>query len=249
MRTCPPEFIYHQLSNAAPTMNWLLILYFLVTAIALPFEDVIPFDQDGPTKEEGASVARTLVNRESLASVSTIKTWKLKDGETKQLPVVNMEYYADCDEDGDPYWLVIDVGGANQNIIKGLPFSFAIRDGDHPDWEKVPSNYPGKREGSNAGSPRVQLTGRLEYVNFFNPLDPRRLNLERCFVKRHPDSTLWLPGSIVSPHKSHWVKLKVEGVYIIGGFGDTAYIGDIEPELYHAAEIIPPSDDDEGRGK
>ena len=155
-------------------MNWLLLLCsFVFTAVALPFEDVIILENDGPTNEEGASVARTLVNRESLANVATIKTWKLENGKTRHLPVVNMEYYADCDEDGDPYWLVIDVGGANQNIIKGLPFSFAIRDGDHPDWDKVASNYPGKREGSNAGSPRVQLTGKLEYVNFFNPVAPR----------------------------------------------------------------------------
>ena len=217
-------------------MNWLLLLCtFVFPAVALPFEDVIILENDGPTNEEGASVARTLVNRESLANVATIKTWRLENGKTRHLPVVNMEYYADCDEDGDPYWLVIDVGGANQNIIKGLPFSFAIRDGDHPDWDKVASNYPGKREGS----------GKLEYVNFFNPLDPRRIKLEKCFLQRHPDSSLWLPGSVVSPHKSHWVKLKVDGVYIIGGFGDTAYIGDIEPELYHAAEIIPPSDGEE----
>ena len=66
-------------------MNWLLLLCsFVFTAVALPFEDVIILENDGPTNEEGASVARTLVNRESLANVATIKNWKLENGKTRQ---------------------------------------------------------------------------------------------------------------------------------------------------------------------
>lgn len=202
--------------------------------------------EDGPSKEEGASVARTLVHRESLFSVNTIHTFKSSHDESKvSVPVSSMEYFADCDGDGDPYWLVIDVGSPNQDIIRGSPYSFSIRDGDHPSWDDVAENYPGKREGSNAGSPRIQLFGKLEFVGFYNPFDPRKLALEKCFLERHPDASLWLPGNVVSPHKSHWTKLRVESVHIIGGFGDVAYIGTIDAKSYHEAEIIEPPAEEE----
>ncbi|CAK9437403.1 uncharacterized protein LODBEIA_P17810 [Lodderomyces beijingensis] len=234
-------------------MLWFKAFSLAALSNALLLQQVSKLDDSilltsGPTKEEGASVARTLVHRESLVNVNTIKTVKSSDGSALRIPVSSMEYYADCDEDGDPYWLVIDIGGPNQDIIKGSPFSFSIRDGDHPEWDKVAENYPGKREGSNAGSPRVQLFGRLEYVNFYNPFDPKKLKLEKCFLERHPDAALWLPDIVISPHKSHWTKIKVESIHIIGGFGDTAYIGTIDSEEYHSAEIIEPPTDEEGRG-
>lgn len=194
--------------------------------------------EDIPTVEEGASVARTLVNRESLVNVNTIKSIRNGDDSIRHLPVSSMEYYADCDADGDPYWLVIDIGGTNQNIIKGSDYSFTIRDGDHPSNEKVDENYPGRVQGSPAGSPRVQLSGKLRKITFNNPFDQRKLALEKCFLLRHPDAVMWLPSNVVSPHKSHWAKIMVDGVYLIGGFGDRAYIGEIDADLYHSADII-----------
>ncbi|KAI3404584.2 hypothetical protein KGF56_002629 [Candida oxycetoniae] len=222
-----------------------------VGALTIPRNDQIVVIENSPvSREEGASVARTLVHRESLVNVNTIKTIRTQTKEgpgpkNVQVPVSSMEYYADCDGDGDPYWLVIDVGGPNQNIVKGSPFSFTIRDGDHPDWDEVSEEYPGKRKGSNAGSPRVQLFGKLEYINFLNPFDPKRVLLEKCFLERHPDAAMWLPGNVVSPHKSHWVKIKVESVYMIGGFGDIAYLGELTGDEYHSAKIIDPQDGDD----
>lgn len=215
-----------------------VLLFFLVTVVsAIPVDNVII--DDTPTEEDGAAVARTLVNRESLANVNTIKLIKQSDGTTLHLPVSAVEYYADCDNDGDPYWLVIDIGGPNQNIIKGSPFSFTIRVGDHPKYDKdVSDEYPGSIDGSVAGSPRVQLTGSLRSIYFDNPFDPKKLALEKCFLQRHPDASAWLPSNYLSPHKSHWAKLKVDGAYLIGGFGGRGYIGEIDSELYHSADII-----------
>lgn len=213
------------------------LLLFVTLVTAIPVNDIII--EDTPTVEDGAAVARTLVNRESLANVNTIKSLKQSDGSFLDLPVSSVEYYADCDNDGDPYWLVIDIGGPNQNIIKGSPFSFTIRVGDHPKYDKdVSDEYPGSIDGSVAGSPRVQLTGTLRSIYFDNPFDRKKLALEKCFLARHPDASAWLPSNYLSPHKSHWTKFKVDGAYLIGGFGGRGYIGEIDSDLYHAAEII-----------
>ncbi|ODV67714.1 hypothetical protein HYPBUDRAFT_152535 [Hyphopichia burtonii NRRL Y-1933] len=195
-----------------------------------------PIDDEFPTVEEGADVARTLVNRESLVNVNTFT--KIKDsGDSETLiPVSSMEYYADCDNDGDPYWLVIDIGSTFQNIKHGSEYTFTIRAGDHPSGEKVDENYPGGRSWSPAGSPRVNLRGTLQNVTFENPLD--LIHLEHCFVKRHPDAKWWLPSNAITPHKAHWVKFVVSGVYFVGGFGDRAYIGPIDSELYHSAKVV-----------
>lgn len=55
-----------------------------------------------------------------------------------------------------------------------------------------------------------------------------------CFVKKHPDARYWLPGNAI--HESEWVRLVVEGVYWVGGFGDRAYIGWIPVEGYKSVK-------------
>lgn len=52
--------------------------------------------------------------------------------------------------------------------------------------------------------------------------------IAKCFTKYHPDAKAWLPGNSI--HESYWVRLVVEDVYWIGGFGDRAYIGWIPAE-------------------
>lgn len=196
----------------------------------------IPFQNNVvPNIEDGARVARTLVFRESLVNVNTLQTVKSGDNVT-QLPVSSMEYYADCDGNGDPYWLVVDIGSTFQNIEKGSEYTFTIRVGDHPSDEDVDTSYPGSIKHSPAGSPRINLRGKLEAVTFENPIE--QLRLEACFLKRHPDAKAWLPRNKISPHQSHWTKLIVDEVYIVGGFGNLAYIGTIEGSIYHKAEII-----------
>lgn len=188
-----------------------------------------------PSEKEAALIARTLVNRESLTNVNTIRTTKNLDGSISQIPVSSMEYYVDCDNDGNPYWLVVDIGSPFQNIRHGSSYSLTIRAGDHPQEDQVDDEYPGGIKLSPAGQPRINLFGELKNVTFTNPLD--EIKLSACFIKRHPDAKFWLPSTI-SPHSSHWTKFIVKEAYFVGGFGDRAYIGTISGDHYHDANLL-----------
>lgn len=207
----------------------------MMLVVGLPLQDVqVPMM--APDEQEAASVARTLVLRESLTNVNTFKSTRHLDGSVTKVPVSTMEYYADCDNDGNPYWLVVDVGSTYQNILQGSDLSMTIRVGDHPANDDVDPNYPGGIAASPAGSPRLNLFGRLTNVTFDNFLD--QVKLEACFVKRHPDSKFWLPSNKLSPHATHWAKFVVDDVYFVGGFGGRAYIGEIHNDTYHNASPL-----------
>lgn len=214
-------------------------IFFLATwigiVLAAPIEQVPIKSNRIPTVQEAALVARTLVSRESLTNINTFRTSEI-NGEQQLLPVSTVEYYADCDNDGDPYWLVVDIGSTYQNIQKGSAYTFTIRVGDHPANDDVDVTYPGGIENSPAGSPRINLVGHLQDVVFDSPIELVKLNT--CFLKRHPDAKWWLPGNKVSPHKSHWMKFVVDEVHMIGGFGDRAYIGTIDSQTYHEARVL-----------
>ncbi|WPK27212.1 hypothetical protein PUMCH_004589 [Australozyma saopauloensis] len=184
-----------------------------------------------PSMEEGAVVARTLVNRESMMNVNTIS----QSGADKGYPKSSVEYYVDCDGDGNPYWLIVDIGSPYRHISQGSRFSVSVRAGDHPQNEKVDDRYPGGVPLSPMGQPRVNLMGELQEIAH----DPEVWGkLLRCFIERHPDSKWWLPTNLVLPHRTHWAKIIVHDVYMVGGFGDRAYIGPIDGETYHKARIL-----------
>ncbi|CAH6719637.1 hypothetical protein CLIB1444_02S13124 [[Candida] jaroonii] len=187
-----------------------------------------------PGEIESASIARTLVFRESMVNVNTFKIVK-KGEKSVKVPVSSMEYYVDCDNDGDFYWLVVDIGSSYQNILHGSEYSFTLRVGDHPVNEEVNPEYPGGMSTSPAGSPRINIQGKLEDVSFETKKE--QLKLEQCFLNRHPDAKYWIPGKSQS-HNSHWMKLKVEDIYFIGGFGDRAYIGPIDSGIYHSVTSL-----------
>ncbi|WEJ97311.1 hypothetical protein PSN45_004861 [Yamadazyma tenuis] len=186
-----------------------------------------------PGEIEGASIARTLVSRESLANVNTFKTIS-QSGKKVDVPVSSVEYYADCDNDGDFFWLVVDIGSSYQNIISGSKYSFSIRVGDHHIHEDVNLEYPGGIVDSPAGSPRIILQGELQDVE---DKDGKYGSLEECFLKRHPDSKMWIPNKSQS-HKSHWAKFIVDDLYMVGGFGDRAFIGTIDTGIYHSVTSL-----------
>ena len=206
------------------------MMFKLSTLLAIA-SSVIAAEADGspfkpPSVEDAAIYARTLVKRESLTNVNTIS----HSGSSEGKPVSFVEYYADCG-DGNPVLLAIDMSTSYKNYASGSPATLSIRVGDHPLNEHVNPKYPGSRPNSVAGSPRINLRG-----SFVNVTTEELPQLEACFLERHRDARWWLPGNPI--HSSHFVKFEVDGVYFLGGFGDTGYIGEIPSDLYLNATTL-----------
>ncbi|KAL2263095.1 hypothetical protein VTK26DRAFT_8253 [Humicola hyalothermophila] len=82
---------------------------------------------------------------------------------------------------------------------------------------------------SAANLPRFSLIGHTEAIEGGDNREGEvGARLAECYVKTHPDARYWLPGSRV--HESHFVRLVVEQIYWVGGFGDRAFIGWIPVE-------------------
>ncbi|KAI0487205.1 pyridoxamine 5'-phosphate oxidase-domain-containing protein [Xylaria cf. heliscus] len=172
------------------------------------------------------------------------------------MPHSLMEYVADCEDDGNPTFLAINVETTFKNVRDGSNISLAQQwTPPYPpdkriksarattasasglfsrlvDWLGLGSddddddeNTPPKEvvPYSAANLPRFSLLGYIEKID-----DVSTAALSECFVKKHPDAKYWLPGSRV--HKSEFVRLVVQQIYWVGGFGDRAYIGWIPVE-------------------
>ncbi|KAL2161255.1 hypothetical protein VTH06DRAFT_8475 [Thermothelomyces fergusii] len=175
------------------------------------------------------------------------------------LPYGLMEYIADCEEVGNPTILAVSVGTTFQNAAAGSNVSLAVQwTPPHPParrikkagggWlsslglglsrTKAEEDEDGEDEErdislpySAANLPRFSLLGHLEPIpggDDRSDEDGVGARLARCFVKAHPDARYWLPGNRI--HEAHFVRLVVERVYWVGGFGDRAYIGWIPVE-------------------
>ena len=127
-----------------------------------------------------------------------------------------MDYYADCEPStGNPTILAITIATSFKNVAAGSNITLSLR------W------HPPHRAKfySPANLPRFSLVGYLEDI----PDEEVKVeNLPGCFVQHHPDAAAWLPGNPI--HESKWVRLVVQDVYWIGGFGDRNYIGWIPVE-------------------
>jgi hypothetical protein len=162
-----------------------------------------------------------------------------------------MEYIADCEADGrgNPTILAVSIGTTFKNAAAGSNVSLAVQwTPPHPPAKRIKShagsrwwswlsylglavdedkhNHPIALPYSAANLPRFSLLGHLESIP--GGEDDRDSELARCFVALHPDAKYWLPGNRI--HESHFVRLVVEQVYWVGGFGDRAYIGWIPVE-------------------
>ncbi|KAI0464805.1 hypothetical protein LJB42_000014 [Komagataella kurtzmanii] len=178
-----------------------------------------------------ASVARTLVHRESLTQLNSI----YQSGDLEGVPVSFVEYYTDCFNDGNPLMLLVDISTSQKNIAEGSPYSLSIKVGDHQLTDKkVNGKYPGETFKSTAGSPRVSITGKLHDVT---EQVSHNISVTKCFVERHHDSLFWIPGKEVA-HSSKWWKFNVDSVYFVGGFGNMAYIGKIPLQEYLSAPLL-----------
>lgn len=195
-----------------------------------------------PTVHESAVMARRILH---LASQGTLVTsfpekdsksntaaeqdvealWGLPAG-LEGSPIGLMEYIGDCENDGNPTLLAIDIATPFRNYKAGSNISLSVRW-----WPTQTHTYSFFGNGGEdamdiptphtpAALPRFSLHGRLEELDM---TDVRNAKIPICFVRKHPDSVLWQPGNDV--HSSKYVRFVVEEVFWFGGFGDRARIG------------------------
>ena len=150
-----------------------------------------------------------------------------------------MDYIADCETSGDPTILAINIATSFKNVAAGSNISLSLQwTPPYPPKSRISSYFPSpfspwgninhEKETlpySAANLPRFALLGHLEKIQ---KREVESLEIGKCFTKKHQDARYWLPGNSI--HESEWVRLVVEQVYWIGGFGDRAYIGWIPVE-------------------
>lgn len=202
----------------------LSLLTFAITGLALQlpspahfFTNPEPENAAGfriPTVHESAVQARRVLNLETIGTLSTIfpsaHSAENRPSDVGGAPIGLMDYFGDCEPgSGNPTILAISIATSFKNVAAGSNITLSLR------W-----HAPYNRPYSAAAVPRFSLIGHLEELS---PEDVRDQNVATCFAKYHPDAVAWLPGNRI--HESKWVRLVVEEVYWIGGFGDRAYIG------------------------
>ncbi|TVY52716.1 hypothetical protein LCER1_G005413 [Lachnellula cervina] len=179
-----------------------------------------------PTTYESAVQARRVLNLTPIGTLSTVfpspSTLEQRPDGLAGVPIGLMDYFADCESSGDPTVLAVNIATSFKNVAAGSNISLSVQ------WTPP---YPSKGwigsfgskkalPYSSANLPRFALLGYLEKIE---DEEVQAKGLQKCFTKVHPDSKWWQPGNPI--HESGWVRLVVQNVYWIGGFGDRAYIG------------------------
>ncbi|KAH8730600.1 pyridoxamine 5'-phosphate oxidase-domain-containing protein [Phaeosphaeriaceae sp. PMI808] len=168
-----------------------------------------------PTIHESAVQARRILRLESIGTLSTVfptapHTTEDRPSDVGGAPIGLMDYFGDCEPStGNPTILAITIATSFKNVDAGSNITLNLR------WHPQDTKWR-----SPASLPRFSLVGRIEDLD---TEDVANNVVPACYVKYHPDAAWWLPGNPI--HKSKWVRLVVEEVYWIGGFGDRAYIG------------------------
>ncbi len=166
-----------------------------------------------PTIHESAVLARRILHLTPFGTLSTIfpsspQTSEQRPTDVGGTPIGLMDYIADCEGSGDPTILSISIATSFKNVAAGSNISLSLT------WTPPTPPY------SPASLPRFALLGYLEPIT---EEEVQTQDIATCFTKSHPDAKWWLPGNEI--HHSEWVRLVVEEVYWVGGFGDRAYIG------------------------
>ena len=140
-----------------------------------------------------------------------------------------MDYIADCESSGDPTILAINIATSFKNAAAGSNISLSLQwTPPYPPKSRISFFKKREKEAvpySAANLPRFAILGYLEKIP---QEEVESADLGSCFTRLHKDARYWLPGNSI--HQSEWVRLVVQEVYWIGGFGDRAYIGWIPVE-------------------
>lgn len=178
-----------------------------------------------PTRYESTVLARRLLALSDTGVISTIFPDNASDSNPRlphglsSTPIALPDYIATCEEDshpGDPTLLALTVSTTTKNAYAGSNVSLALS------WWDSYKELTGRDPWSAANLPRASLIGYLEEIP---EREVEEEKLVKCFTKVHRDSRFWLPGDDSSPHTGVWMRMVVQQVYWIGGFGDRAYIG------------------------
>ncbi len=139
------------------------------------------------------------------------------------------DYLSDCERPshGNPTLLLLDPSTPSRNT-RALPPS-----GPHTNvslslsWWDHYRTITGRAPWSPASLPRLSMLGYLEEI----PLqEAEETGVVKCYLGVHPDARWWLPGDRHAAHGGRWVRMVVREIYWMGGFGDRALIGWLDPE-------------------
>jgi hypothetical protein len=221
-----------------------------------------------PTAYESAVLGRRMLALTPLGTLATVfpsdpATFENRPAGLGGMPHGLMEYIADCETGGNPTMLAINVETSFKNIAAGSNVSLSVRwTPPNPPSKRIKSaatspvfggvlrlfghhhNHHDHHRDSDpvpysaANLPRFSLLGYVEPIPGGDDLSSGAVGAElaSCFVDAHQDARIWLPGSRV--HESHFVRLVVQHVYWIGGFGDRAYIGWISADGKPYADLL-----------
>lgn len=186
-----------------------------------------------PTRYESTVLARRLLARSSAGILSTVfpssfsnysdsspaeaKPLLSKVPESVASKAIGLsEYFADCEGNGNPTFIALDVELSSRNVAAGSNVSLAIS------WWDQYAKLTHREPWSAANLPRASLIGWLEELS---EKEVEQGDIEKCFTGAHRDSRLWLPGDPGAAHNGRWMRMMVEEIYWIGGFGDKNFIG------------------------
>ncbi|KAK4229008.1 pyridoxamine 5'-phosphate oxidase-domain-containing protein [Podospora fimiseda] len=200
-----------------------------------------------PTSYESAVLGRRILALTPLGNIATVfpdDSNKTSSSEKRPSnlggsPLSLIEYIADCESEGNPTILALRISSAFKNIAAGSNVSLSLAwTPPHPPAKRIQSSswfsslfssrHHHHKEPvpySAANLPRFSLHGWIEAIP---AADEKGSDIAKCFVDIHQDAKYWLPGNRI--HEAHFVRLVVEHVYWVGGFGDRAYIGWIDKE-------------------
>ena len=191
-----------------------------------------------PSRYQSTLLARRLLHLSPHADLVT--TFPSSENLTSRTPssVQNTpiglpEYIATCEDgahSGDPTILSLKISTSTRNAQAGSNVSLSISWWDEYLHLQGPNLIP----YSPANLPRLSLIGYLEEIPLATPSAQRAL--EACFLQKHKDSMMWLPGSKWAAHEGFWTRLVVQEAYWIGGFGDRNYIGWLDPEEWRSVK-------------
>lgn len=135
------------------------------------------------------------------------------------------DYLSDCDNPstGNPTLLFLDPSTSSRNSRSHTHTPH------HPTnislslswWDSYPL-LTGHLPWAPADLPRLSMIGYLEEVSL---RDAQDTGIVACYLRAHPDARLWLPGDEHAAHGGRWLRLRVQEVYWMGGFGDRHFIG------------------------